>query len=57
MNNNGSYYAIKGFLYQFDKVLIEISRNPRKKVGIEKSNVTGTVLCHILGVLNNYGNI
>lgn len=36
MNNNGGYYAIKGFLYQFDKALIEILRNPSKKVGIEK---------------------
>ena len=35
-NNNGGYYAIKGFLYQFDKSLIEILRNPDIKVGIEK---------------------
>ncbi len=36
MNNKGGYYAIKGFLYQFDKALIEILKNPSKKVGIEK---------------------
>ena len=36
MNNNGGYYAIKGFLYQFDKALIEILRNPSKKVRIGK---------------------
>lgn len=33
---NGGYYAIKGFLYQFDKTLIEILKNPTEKVGIEK---------------------
>ena len=50
MNNNGGYYAIKGFLYQFDKTLIEILRNPSKKVGIEKSNVTGDgFLLHFMG--------
>jgi hypothetical protein len=35
-SNDGGYYAIKGFLYQFDKSLIEILRNPEIKVGIEK---------------------
>ena len=35
-SNDGGYYAIKGFLYQFDKSLIEILRNPEQKVGIEK---------------------
>jgi hypothetical protein len=35
-SNDGGYYAIKGFLYQFDKSLIEILRNPEHKVGIEK---------------------
>jgi|AntAceMinimDraft_17_1070374.scaffolds.fasta_scaffold08201_3 hypothetical protein len=36
-SNDGGYYAIKGFLYQFDKSLIEILRNPENKVGIEKT--------------------
>ena len=35
-NNNGAYYAIKGFLYQFDKTLIEILQNQDKTIGIEK---------------------
>jgi hypothetical protein len=35
-NTNGGYYAIKGFLYQFDKTLIEILQNPDKTIGIEK---------------------
>lgn len=35
-DNNGGYYAIKGFLYQFDKSLIEILKNPGEKIGIEK---------------------
>lgn len=34
--NDGGYYAIKGFLYQFDKSLIEIFNNPNYEVGIEK---------------------
>lgn len=34
--DDGGYYAIKGFLYQFDKSLIEILRNPESKIGIEK---------------------
>jgi len=50
MNNKGGYYAIKGFLYQFDKALIEILRNPSKKVGIEKSNVIGDgFFSHFMG--------
>jgi len=34
--NDGGYYAIKGFLYQFDKALIEVLRNPQSEVGIEQ---------------------
>jgi hypothetical protein len=34
-NNDGGYYAIKGFLYQFDKTLIEILKNPDAVVMIE----------------------
>jgi len=34
--NDGGYYAIKGFLYQFDKALIEVLRNPESQVGIEQ---------------------
>ena len=50
MNNNGGHYAIKGFLYQFDKALREILRNPSKKVGIEKKNATGDgSLSHFMG--------
>lgn len=50
MNNSSGYYAIKGFLYQFDKALIWILRNPCEKVGIEKSNVTGDgFLSHFMG--------
>lgn len=33
--NDGGYYAIKGFLYQFDKSLIEILSNPDTPVEIE----------------------
>jgi len=33
---DGGYYAIKGFLYQFDKALIEVLRNPDIQVGIEQ---------------------
>lgn len=33
---DGGYYAIKGFLYQFDKALIEIMTNPHVPVGIEQ---------------------
>jgi hypothetical protein len=32
--NDGGYYAIKGFLYQFDKTLIEIISNPDAHIGI-----------------------
>lgn len=32
---DGGYYAIKGFLYQFDKTLIEVLRNPRSTVFFE----------------------
>jgi hypothetical protein len=34
--NDGGYYAIKGFLYQFDKTLMEVLRNPKSQVGIER---------------------
>jgi hypothetical protein len=34
-SKDGGYYAIKGFLYQFDKTLIEILNNPGKKIRIE----------------------
>jgi hypothetical protein len=34
--NDGGYYAIKGFLYQFDKTLIEILSNPDVIVEIEE---------------------
>jgi hypothetical protein len=33
--DDGGYYAIKGFLYQFDKSLIEIISNPNLLVNIE----------------------
>lgn len=33
--NDGGYYAIKGFLYQFDNAILEIMDNPDKEVGIE----------------------
>jgi len=32
---DGGYYAIKGFLYQFDKTLIEVLRNPEAEVAFE----------------------
>jgi hypothetical protein len=32
---DGGFYAIKGFLYQFDKSLIEIIKNPQKEFTIE----------------------
>ena len=31
----GGYYAIKGFLYQFDKTLIEVLRHPQTNVAFE----------------------
>lgn len=34
-DNDGGYYAIKGFLYQFDKTLIEILGNPDATVMVE----------------------
>ena len=33
--DDGGYYAIKGFLYQFDKTIIETLRNPRKIIRFE----------------------
>jgi hypothetical protein len=33
--NDGGYFAIKGFLYQFDKSLLEIIQNQEKQVEIE----------------------
>jgi len=35
MTNDGGYYAIKGFLYQFDKTLIEILNNPQSTIMVE----------------------
>jgi len=35
-SNDGGYFAIKGFLYQFDKTLIEILENPEKEIKIEQ---------------------
>lgn len=32
---DGGYYAIKGFLYQFDRTLIEILRNPTASIAFE----------------------
>lgn len=34
-NQEGGYYAIKGFLYQFDKTIIEVLRKPTTKVAFE----------------------
>jgi len=33
--DDGGYYAIKGFLYQFDKTLIEVITNPQSRVAFE----------------------
>jgi len=33
--DDGGYYAIKGFLYQFDKTLIEVIANPQTKIAFE----------------------
>ena len=33
--DEGGYYAIKGFLYQFDKTLIEVITNPQTRIGFE----------------------
>lgn len=33
--NDGGYFAIKGFLYQFDKSLLEVIQNKEKQVEIE----------------------
>jgi hypothetical protein len=33
--DDGGYYAIKGFLYQFDKTLIEVVTNPQSKIAFE----------------------
>ena len=33
--DEGGYYAIKGFLYQFDKTLIEVITNPQTSVAFE----------------------
>ncbi len=35
LEDDGGYYAIKGFLYQFDKTLIEILNNPKTCVAFE----------------------
>jgi hypothetical protein len=35
MTNDGGYYAIKGFLYQFDKTLIDVLNEPKKTVEVE----------------------
>lgn len=32
---DGGYYAIKGFLYQFDKTILEIFNNPNEQVFVE----------------------
>ena len=34
---DGGYYAIKGFLYQFDTAITEILCNPAVEVGIERN--------------------
>lgn len=34
--SDGGYYAIKGFVYQFDKSIIEILNNPNKQVAVEQ---------------------
>lgn len=33
--DEGGYYAIKGFLYQFDKTLIEVMNNPETEIAFE----------------------
>ncbi|MBN2286338.1 MAG: hypothetical protein JXI43_07810 [Tissierellales bacterium] len=33
--DDGGYYAIKGFLYQFDKTLIEVITNPQSRIAFE----------------------
>lgn len=35
-NDDGGYYAIKGFIYQFDKTIATILNNPNSKVEIEQ---------------------
>jgi len=35
-NQNGGYYAIKGFTYQFDKSLLEVFNNPTYDVEVEQ---------------------
>ena len=35
-NQDGGYFAIKGFLYQFDKTLIEVLNNPTVSAGMEE---------------------
>lgn len=35
IDEDGGYYAIKGFLYQFDKTILEILDNPEKEVLVE----------------------
>lgn len=35
VGNEGGYYAIKGFLYQFDKTLIEVISNPEAEIAFE----------------------
>jgi hypothetical protein len=35
IGDEGGYYAIKGFLYQFDKTLIEVMSNPQTEIAFE----------------------
>ena len=35
-NNDGGYYAIKGYIYQFDKTLIDVLENPNTEVEFEQ---------------------
>jgi len=35
VGDEGGYYAIKGFLYQFDKTLIEVMSNPKTQIAFE----------------------
>lgn len=36
MSTDGGYYAIKGFLFQFDKTIIDILTNPSKQIHFEQ---------------------
>lgn len=42
VDSDGGYFAIKGFLFQFDKTLIEIIQNPGTSVEIEQTQDVGT---------------